>query len=119
MCTVIIGGDRGQARSGCAWLGRLHAHVQSMMSWGLCYPLQSTVCHLSKSNEQPSFQFHPTIYNTLDLITEDFVNCELFNDCKNKALGFKPVSTTPHKTDDIFVRIKVREDLRIFKGRTL
>lgn len=85
-----------------------------MMSWGLCCPLQSTVYHLSKSNEQPSFQFHPTIYNTLDLITEDFVNCELFNDCKNKALGFKPFSTPPHNTDDIFVRIKVREDLRIF-----
>lgn len=101
---VIVNSACDQAPRGRAWLGHLHAHVQSMMSWRLRGLLQSTVHHLLKSNKSPSFQFHPTFHSQLDLTTDYFVNCELFSDCEEKASGLKPFY-------GIFVRRNVRDRL--------
>lgn len=72
-----------------------------------CCLQQSIVSRRSNSDQQSHFQLHPTFYNQLDLITEYFVNCELFHDCENKQLGFKPFFASP-KTDDIFLRRDVK-----------
>lgn len=94
---VIMSSACDQARSGCAWLMHLRAHVQSMMSWRLCCLLQSIVYHLSESNKQLSFQFHPTCHNQLDLTDEYFVNCELFNDLKIKHQDLSHPSPPPRQ----------------------